>query len=135
MMDLIEHVPDPDDLLGKTRALIADGGVLAILTPDAGSPVSRALGARWPEVQRAPEHLILFSVTGLVAALRRHGFETIDWHSIGKTSTLATLAADVAPVAPGLLQPVHRMVARSKLGNRTFELDPKTKFVLYSRAV
>ena len=97
MMDVIEHVSDPDALVSRAAGLTRPGGALAVLTPDAGSPVSRAMGRRWPEARRAPEHLVLFSAGGLEQLLRRHGWTPVDRHSIGKESSLATLAADMAP--------------------------------------
>jgi SAM-dependent methyltransferase len=133
MMDLIEHVPDPDALVARAAEITRPDGVLAVLTPDAGSPVSRMLGRRWPEVKRVPEHLILFSVSGLRALLSRHGYEILEWHSIGKRSSLATLAADVSPIAPSLGNRLRARLAGSRIGDYRFELDPRTKFCLYAR--
>jgi SAM-dependent methyltransferase len=133
MMDLIEHVSKPDELVAKAAEITRLGGVLAILTPDAGSPVSRLLGRRWPEVKRVPEHLILFSVSGLGALLSRHGYEVLEWHSIGKRSSLATLAADVSPIAPSLGNRLQTRLAGNRIGDHRFELDPRTKFCLYAR--
>lgn len=135
MMDLVEHVADPAPLLAKAAEMLRDGGVLAILTPDAGSPVSRLLGARWPEIQRAPEHLVLFSAQGLSRLLARHGFETLAAHSVGKTSSLTTLLADVAPALPRPVRRVELALSRTRLGRHTFNFDPHTKFCLYARRV
>jgi len=135
MMDLIEHVSRPDALVARAAEITKPGGVLAILTPDAGSPVSRLLGRRWPEVKRVPEHLILFSVSGLSALLSRHGYEVLEWHSIGKRSSLATLAADVSPIAPSLGNRLRTRLTGSRIGEHQFELDPRTKFCLYARQI
>jgi SAM-dependent methyltransferase len=133
MMDLLEHVPDADELVSDGAAALRPGGVLAVLTPDAGSPVSRALGRRWPEAIRAPEHLTLFSRRGLAALLGRHGFDVIGAHSIGKETSLETLAADVAPVAPGLVGKAAAAARSAGLAERTVDFDPHTKFCLYAR--
>jgi 2-polyprenyl-3-methyl-5-hydroxy-6-metoxy-1,4-benzoquinol methylase len=133
LMDVIEHVRDPDTLVEQSADMLRHGGVLAVLTPDAGSPVSRVLGQRWPEVQRVPEHLVLYSARGLGVLLRRHGFEVVGWHPIGKRSTVATLLADVSPIAPGLGRLAQRLAERIGLAGRSFELDPRTKLVLYAR--
>ncbi len=133
MMDLVEHVPNPDDLIAEAARIVQPGGAIALLTPDAGSLVSRALGSRWPEVRRPGEHTVLFSVDGLGQTLARHGFAPSGWHSVGKTSSLATLAADVAPVAPVLSARVRAWAERRASRNRVFEFDPRTKFVLYAR--
>lgn len=131
MMDLIEHVEDPLALLREARRLLRAGGAIAVLTPDAGSPVSRMLGRRWPEAVRAPEHLALFSARGLAALMRRAGFEPVGYHSVGKTSTLATLATDVAPAAPRVMGPLAKRLQRSGLGRRTLAFDPVTKLCMY----
>lgn len=133
MMDLIEHVPDPDSLLDEAARVVRPGGALAILTPDAGSPISRMLGRRWPEVARPGEHTVLFSVEGLTAALARHGFAAAGWHSIGKEAALTTLAADIAPAAPGASAIFRRWADRGGFGQRTVDFDPRTKFCLYAR--
>lgn len=135
MLDLIEHTPEPGELIAEAARLVRPDGALAVLTPDAGSVVSRALGHRWPEVRRPGEHAVLFSVDGLTRLLARHGFVACGWHSTGKTASLATLAADVAPVAPGLTGRARRALERSRLGDRQLELDPRTKFCLYARRV
>jgi 2-polyprenyl-3-methyl-5-hydroxy-6-metoxy-1,4-benzoquinol methylase len=133
MMDVVEHVPDPDELLARAAELVRPGGAIALLTPDAGSPVSRVLGRRWPEVRRPGEHMVLFSVPGLTTVLARHGFVASGWHSIGKEAPVATLVADVAPVAPGLTGKLRDAIAQRPIGQRVVELDPRTKFVLYAR--
>ena len=133
MMDLIEHVPDAVALVEEAAKLVRPGGAIAILTPDAGSPVSRALGARWPEVRRPGEHTILYSVQGLSRLLERCGFVACGWHPIGKVASLATLTADVEPVAPALLRPLREWMTGRRSGERTVEFDPRTKFCLYGR--
>lgn len=133
MMDLVEHVADPDDLLAEASRRTRAGGAIALLTPDAGAPLSRLLGRRWPEVRRPGEHVVLFSVDGLSQALARHGFTASGWHSIGKVAPVATLVADVAPVAPVVTGRLQHAISGRPLGQRVVELDPRTKFVLYAR--
>ncbi|MGI8462349.1 MAG: class I SAM-dependent methyltransferase [Solirubrobacterales bacterium] len=133
MLDLFEHVPDGDELLAEAARVVRPEGAIAILTPDAGSAVSRALGRRWPEVRRPGEHAVLYSVAGLAEILARHGFAAAGWHSIGKTASLATLAADASPAAPGVARRVREGVAGTALGRRVVDFDPRTKFCLYAR--
>jgi SAM-dependent methyltransferase len=133
MMDLVEHLADPGQAVGAAARAVRPGGVIAVLTPDAGASVSRALGRRWPEAIRAPEHLTLFSARGLARLLAGHGFETIGVHSVGKESTIGTLAADIAPVAPRTVGVAKRVLGAVGLDRRTIEFDPRTKFCLYAR--
>lgn len=133
MMDVVEHVPDPDSLLGEAAKRVRPGGAIALLTPDAGAFVSRALGRRWPEVRRPGEHTVLFSVAGLAAALARHGFMASGWHSIGKTAPISTLVVDMSAAAPAIGARVHDAIVDRAVGRKVVELDPHTKFVLYAR--
>jgi 2-polyprenyl-3-methyl-5-hydroxy-6-metoxy-1,4-benzoquinol methylase len=133
MMDLLEHVDDPGRLVAEASRVCKPGAVLAILTPDAGSLVSRALGRRWPELQRAPEHLTLFSVRGLAALLASHGFKVLGWHWIGKTSSVGTLLADIMPVAPKTGRRVQRLLQGKAVSERRLHLNSFTKFCIYCR--
>jgi 2-polyprenyl-3-methyl-5-hydroxy-6-metoxy-1,4-benzoquinol methylase len=135
MLDLIEHVPDPGALLAETARVTRPGGVLSILTPDAGSPTTRFLGRRWPEVQRAGEHITLFSVRGLAELVRSHSFEPCGWHSIGKVASIETLVSDLAPLAGRVNRSLRRAVAGTKIGSWTIDLDPRAKFCLYATRV
>jgi SAM-dependent methyltransferase len=135
MMDMVEHVPDPDALLANVARLVRPGGGIALLTPDAGAPLSRLLGHRWPEVRKPGEHTVLFSVEGLCTMLARHGFEATGFHSIGKTAPLATLVADVSSAVPALSARLRDTVGRSRAAERVVEFDPHTKFCLYGRKV
>lgn len=133
LLDIIEHVPDPDGMIAEVARIVRPGGAVALLTPDAGSLVSRLLGYRWPEVRRPGEHTVLFSVGGLSRALARHGLVASGWHSIGKEAPLATLVADVSRLAPRWTTKVRDLVAERPIGRKVVELDPRTKFVLYAR--
>jgi SAM-dependent methyltransferase len=72
MVEVIEHVPDPDSLVADARRLLRPGGALYITTPNGRSLSARMLGARW-SVVTPPDHLQLFSVSGLHATLARAG--------------------------------------------------------------
>lgn len=133
MLDLLEHEHDPGATLTQAARVTRPGGLLAVLTPDAAAPVSRLLGRRWPEVLRAPGHLVLFSVAGLSRLIERHGYEPLERHSVGKTTCLATLHADVAPAAPAAARLVEPVFTRGPLARRVVTVDPRTKFCLYAR--
>ena len=133
MMDLIEHVADPGALVAEAARITRPGGVLAIHTPDAGAPLSRVLGRRWPEVRRAGEHLVLLSLDGAMALLERSGYEPLGWHYEGKTSSLETLLEDVSLALPGAARVATPAIEGTALGRAQLELDPHTKFVVYAR--
>jgi 2-polyprenyl-3-methyl-5-hydroxy-6-metoxy-1,4-benzoquinol methylase len=133
MLDLLEHVADPSEKIAEAARITRPAGVIALLTPDAGSMATRLIGSRWPEAQRVPEHVNLFSVKGLSELLQRNGWQPLGWHTVGKTTSVATLLADLRPVAPAVGETLQRALGGRRVAQRRFEFDPHAKFCLYAR--
>jgi 2-polyprenyl-3-methyl-5-hydroxy-6-metoxy-1,4-benzoquinol methylase len=74
LVEVLEHVPDPDALLARVAELVRPGGAVYVTTPNGRGISGRALRERW-SVVAPPEHLQLFSVPGLRSLLSRSGFE------------------------------------------------------------
>jgi SAM-dependent methyltransferase len=70
--DVLEHLTRTDDALQRVAALLAPGGVVVLLLPDAGSRVARAMGRRWWSV--IPTHIHYFTRGSAAAMLGRNGF-------------------------------------------------------------
>lgn len=133
MFDVIEHLADPRAELQEVWRVVKPGGILVVVTPNAGALVSRALGSHWLEMKRAPEHLQFFSVPGLAQLLALCGFRSIEWHSIGKVTTVRNILADLRFYSDGFFRGVERALDRVGLADRVFDVDPRTKVCLYAR--
>lgn len=72
MVEVLEHVDEPDALLATAARLVRPGGAVYLTTPHGRSLSARVLGTRW-SVVTPPDHLQLYSVAGLRAALVRQG--------------------------------------------------------------
>ncbi|MCI5149055.1 MAG: class I SAM-dependent methyltransferase [Candidatus Electrothrix sp. MAN1_4] len=70
---VLEHVPEPSELLSMARRLLKPGGVLYIDTPNIQSPGARIFGPNWRGLE-TPRHLVLLSRTGLKQLLAKHNF-------------------------------------------------------------
>ena len=86
MCDYIEHVRDPRHTLELARKLLKPGGLLAITTPDAGSPSRRVLGTGWTHYK--VEHLFYFNQRNLTRLLEDVGFSSVEYHTLWKSLTL-----------------------------------------------
>jgi SAM-dependent methyltransferase len=65
MWHVLEHLPNPADVLERIAAQLEPGGVLAIGVPNASSLQFRLMGSRWPQVD-APRHLCLMPPDALL---------------------------------------------------------------------
>jgi SAM-dependent methyltransferase len=74
---VIEHVPDVNEMIASCHALLKPGGWLVVATPLVDSLQSRMFGARWAAATEAPRHLSLATKRGLQTALERHGFTDV----------------------------------------------------------
>ncbi len=71
--ELLEHVPEPRRLMAEISRIVRPGGLWWATTPHSKGASGLLLGLRWSVVS-PPEHLHLFSVTGLKSLLLGSGF-------------------------------------------------------------
>jgi hypothetical protein len=75
LVDILEHVSNPMEILVKTREALSEDGVSLIITPDAGSLMARLLGFRWWHFRTA--HIGYFNSESLMFALDKAGFRPL----------------------------------------------------------
>jgi len=75
LLDIIEHLANPNDFMHKLDHLIADDGLLVIVTPDIGSLAARILGRRWWHYRIA--HVNFFNEKALKFLLSKFHYEII----------------------------------------------------------
>lgn len=73
MFDVLEHIDPPQPTLDRVFRVLRPGGLLLVVTPDAGSLSARVLRSRWPHL--FVEHVLLFSRAGLAGVLTAAGFK------------------------------------------------------------
>lgn len=72
LADVIEHLTDPAATVREIRRVLAPGGRLLLLTPDAGSAMARLFGVRWWGL--LDDHYFYFSRDTLRRFLENEGF-------------------------------------------------------------
>ena len=60
MLDVIEHLPDPQETLSLCAKRLKPGGLIVLTTGDFGSPLARWAGSRW-RLMTPPQHLWFFT--------------------------------------------------------------------------
>jgi len=71
LIDVIEHVEDPVQLLADCASALAPGGVFLVVTPDVSSMAAKLLGRRWWHFRLA--HVGYFNRRSMSEACRRAG--------------------------------------------------------------
>jgi len=75
LIDVIEHVPNPVELLRHIEEALAVGGIAVIVTPDVGSLAARILRWKWWHFRVA--HIGYFNKRTLILALDRAGLRPV----------------------------------------------------------
>jgi SAM-dependent methyltransferase len=81
-VELLEHVPQPRELIEEIARVLRSGGLFWATTPNCKGASARLLGSRWSMVS-PPEHLHLFSAKGLHLILKDAGFRQIKIDTLG----------------------------------------------------
>jgi SAM-dependent methyltransferase len=80
--EILEHLPEPKELLQEIARVVRPGGLFWGTTPHGRGLSARALGVGWSAVH-PPEHLQLFSLAGLRGLLASAGFRRVRLTSRG----------------------------------------------------
>jgi SAM-dependent methyltransferase len=85
MSQVLEHIPDLDNILKNLSMLLDTNGIVVIAVPHFGSWLSCAQGRNDMFIV-PPEHLNFFSRAGLIALFQRHGFKCRKLHSVSRVN-------------------------------------------------
>jgi SAM-dependent methyltransferase len=98
LLDVIEHLADPQQAFRLLAAKLNPGGVLLVTTGDWGSIVARVTGAAW-RLMTPPQHLFYFTAGSLEILGRQHGLSIASRSRPWKTVPLSLVAYQTARMA------------------------------------
>ncbi|MCP5047180.1 MAG: class I SAM-dependent methyltransferase [bacterium] len=75
MLDIIEHLVEPDTFMTAVDSLLEDDGYLIIVTPDIHSLAARIMGRRWWHYRIA--HINFFNLPALQYLLKKHHYNIV----------------------------------------------------------
>lgn len=83
LLDIIEHLVEPDEFMGRVDELLEKNGLLVLVTPDIGSLAARMTGKRWWHFRIA--HINFFNRKAMTYFLEKHHYKIVlkkkyTWH-------------------------------------------------------
>ena len=75
LIDVIEHVPNPAEVVAEVAKILSTDGIVAVATPDVSSLVARILGWKWWHFRVA--HIGYFNRKTLDLIMANAGFECV----------------------------------------------------------
>jgi len=129
--DVIEHLPDPGGALGRLALLLADGGVVCLVLPDAGSRLARIMGARWWSV--IPTHVQYFTRTSLRVLLERLGYEVLEIRTAPKAFTVRYYLERIGGYSPPLARALVAGARRAGVADRMWAPDFRDRMLVVAR--
>lgn len=106
LIDVVEHVPDPLDLVGHAASLLKSGGLMAIVTPDVQSVAARLMGWKWWHYRIA--HVGYFSKKNLESIVAKLGLKTLSISRPSWSFSLAYIRERLLQYLPKSLVPAQR---------------------------
>jgi 2-polyprenyl-3-methyl-5-hydroxy-6-metoxy-1,4-benzoquinol methylase len=83
LFDVIEHLPEPGNILRQCHDLMSDDGILYLYVPNYDSASRFLLGEQQAHFIWPTHHLTYFTPRTLKTFLERHGYEVIHWETQG----------------------------------------------------
>jgi SAM-dependent methyltransferase len=131
MGDVIEHLVDPGAALERIRGHVADDGVLALMLPDAGSRLARAMGRRWWSV--LPTHVQYFTRASLARLLSDRGFEVVEADTAPKAFSVRYYLGRIEGYSPRAARAAVAVAARAGVADRIWAPDFRDRMLVLAR--
>jgi SAM-dependent methyltransferase len=113
LFQVLDHVPDPVDLLSECRAVLRPGGLILALNHNVAGWSARMLGERSPIVDI--EHTYLYSPATMRTLFTKVGFEDPEVRSVRNTYSLSYLL-QLIPLPARVKSILLRALTASPLG-------------------
>lgn len=129
--DVIEHLPDPAAALDRVARLLAPGGVVALMLPDSGSRLARAMGARWWSV--IPTHVQYFTRESIRRLLDARGYDILHVGTAPKAFTVRYYLERVGGYSPPLARVLVHAATAAGIADRIWAPDFRDRMLVVAR--
>ncbi len=130
-IDVIEHVPDPLELMREIARVTRPGGIVYLVTPDIGSLSAKILRGRWWGLR--PAHITYFSRHTLAALLEKSGFELLLASSYGRIFTWRYWLSRLSNYPRALYRSVEAVIRLLGIQDKFLYLDTRDSLQVVAR--
>jgi 2-polyprenyl-3-methyl-5-hydroxy-6-metoxy-1,4-benzoquinol methylase len=104
MSHVIEHIPNPNEWLIKTRQILDGQGILALSVPNASSLPRRfrlflkrigLMKGKWKNSSRTPDHLFEPTISSTLRFISDNGFEVLEYYTYSRRDMDASSVFDI----------------------------------------
>ena len=95
LWDVLEHVPNPSEVLQKCHALLKPGGFIYINYPDYNSYAARLMKSKW--IFLLSVHIYYFTRSTIAKMLEKTGYQTLGYRTHFQTLNLGYLVTRMKP--------------------------------------
>jgi SAM-dependent methyltransferase len=117
MWDVLEHVPQPAEILSLIQRLLRPAGLFILTYPDIGSNAARLLGTHWPFWLSV--HLLYYSRKTIARQLRQAGFTPLFFQPFWQQLPFGYVLQRAAPYFPPA-SAIGKVAAKTALGKAGF---------------
>jgi SAM-dependent methyltransferase len=89
-VNVLEHLYEPVDFLGKCRLLVKDKGFVVLVTPDMDGPWRRCMGRFWPSF-KLPEHIAYYNRKSICRLAKQSGMQLVHSFYVHETFPLGLI--------------------------------------------
>jgi 2-polyprenyl-3-methyl-5-hydroxy-6-metoxy-1,4-benzoquinol methylase len=135
LLDIIEHLKRPTDILGEVHRILKPDGLIVIITPNADSLIAKIMKAKWVLYQRPLEHLYYFTPLTLTSMLNKIGFRVIrckKWGEGGKFVNLGFIFKRMKYYS-FFFNAIYALVKLFRLEKKSIYADIGDNMVLYAK--
>ncbi len=128
---VIEHFPNPQQILKEIHRLLSPQGWLVIETPNIANVWYKLLGARWR--QFIPDHRFFFTPDTITRGCRDNGFEVVAINSVRKAMSVRLFISRLGRYHKPTSQRLAQWSERLRLSERTLQLNLGDVMRIYAR--
>jgi SAM-dependent methyltransferase len=132
-LDVFEHFNFPEKAILNASKMLANGGIIAINTPDTASFIFKILGEKW-HLLDPPEHLNYFNSGNIKMLLKKYGFDVIFIGRVGKKFSIRYIFKTLKKFHNlSMLKKIFDYVAVSRIGSLGISINLRDNMFIIAR--